>query len=84
MKEIIKFTDTDIDGCGTDIVVYVQIEGDRKLTTDDIVDIKSVIDESKRNIEDWSTDDILDAVCDHLASKGFTCQCVYPDHEIEF
>lgn len=27
MKQIIKFTDVDVDGCGTDVVVYVQVEG---------------------------------------------------------
>lgn len=32
MMQIIKFTDVDIDGCGTNVEVYIQVEGKTELT----------------------------------------------------
>lgn len=85
MKQIIKFTDVDVDGCGTDVVVYVQVEGKRELTNGIIENCeKKIEDYKKENLNEWDTDSILDTICEYLETEGYMCDSMIPDYEFEF
>ena len=85
MKQIIKFVDVDVDGCGTDVVVYVQVEGKRELANGIIENCeKKIEDYKKENLNQWDTDSVLDMVCGYLETEGYMCDSIIPDYEFEF
>jgi hypothetical protein len=85
MTQIIKFTDVNVDGCGTDIEVYVQVEGKAELTNGIIKRTKEVIEEYKKENEyEYDTASIIDVACKHLETEGYMCFSVIPDYDIEF
>jgi len=83
--QMIKFTDTNSDGCGTNIEVYVQIEGKEKLTRDifEKINIK-IMEYKEENIEEWDMNGVIDEVCKYLETEGYICHPVIPEYEIEF
>lgn len=85
MMQIVKFTDTNVDGYGTDVEVYVQVEGKLELT-DGIIDrTKEEIEKYKEeNSSEWDTDSIIDIACEYLETEGYMCHAIIPDYEIEF
>lgn len=85
MTQIIKFTDVNVDGCGTDIEVYVQVEGKAELTNGIIKRTKEVIEKYKaENQYEYDTNSIIDVACEHLETEGYMCYSVIPDYDIEF
>lgn len=84
MMQIIKFTDVNVDGCRTDITVYVQVEGKAELTNGIIERTYKAINEYKSNDEEWDTDGVIDVACEHLELEGYMCHAIIPDYEIEF
>lgn len=83
--QIIKLTDVNIDGCGTDITVYIQIKGPSKLTDKTIEETNAKIQKYKEeNHGEWDTDSIINMICQYLTTKNYTCQIITPDYEIEF
>ena len=85
IKQIIKFTDVNVDGCGTDVTVYIQVEGKTELTNGIIDRIKKVIEEYKdENPYEWDTDTVIDVACKHLETEGYTCSSIIPNYDIEF
>lgn len=86
MKEqIIKFIDKNIDGCGTDVEVWLKIKGPI-VDEDSIVEnLRKVITATKSSIEDWDTDTVLDACVEYLKEQyDFECEYLSPEIEIEF
>lgn len=84
MVQVIKFTDVNVDGCGTDIVTYIQVEGNKELTIKIINNVYNEIERYKSENEEWDTDSILDAVCEYLEAQGYKCESIIPNFEIEF
>lgn len=85
MKQIIKFIDTNVDGCGTNVESMVQIEGKHELTNGVIQRTKDAIEEYKKeNNGEYDTDSIIDVACEHLESEGYMCDHISEDTTIEF
>lgn len=84
MVQVIKFTDVNVDGCGTDIVTYIQVEGNKELTIRIIDNVYNEIERYKSENEEWDTDSVLDAVCEYLEVHGYKCGSIIPNFEIEF
>ena len=85
MRQIIKFTDINVDGCGTNIETIIQVEGKTKLTNEVIEKIKSVIEKHQEEYYgEWDTDTVLNAACEYLKTEGYICHYIIPDYEIEF
>ena len=60
MKQIIKFVDSDVDGCGTNVEMLIQIEGKNPLSTELVDALKHTIHEYiDSNAGEWSTDDVV-------------------------
>lgn len=85
MAKVIKFTDVDVDGYGTNIEVCIQVEGGVLLTSKVIEETKEVIERYKNvNQGYWDTDSVIGTACDYLKTKGYKCQTLVPDYNIEF
>ena len=85
MKEVIKFSDINADGCGTDINVYIQVSGPTNLTNGVINRTKEVIEKYKEENEyEWDTNDITDIAIEHLEKEGYECSHIFPSYCIEF
>lgn len=85
MKQIIKFMDKNVDGCGTDVETMIQIEGDQALTNEAVKRIKDTIEKYKKeNYGEYSTDDVVEAACEQLGREGYICECLSEDVTIEF
>lgn len=84
MKQIIKFIDANIDGCGTNVESMVQIEGKHELTNGVIQRTKDAIEKYKKdNNGEYDTDSIIDVACEHLESEGYMCDHISEDTTIE-
>lgn len=85
MKQIIKFTDVNVDGDGTDVDVLVQVEGKQEISKDIIANMEKEIEEYKRETDgEWDTDGVVNAACEYLETKGYMCDFILPDYEISF
>lgn len=86
MKRIINFIDENVDGCGTDVSVYVQIEGDADITNGVLNRTKNVIEDYKaHNNNEYTTDDVVEEACRYLTEKeGYKCETLIPYEEICF
>lgn len=85
MIQIIKFVDVNVDGCGTDIDVYIKTEGEKELTNGVIERTKKVVEEYKEeNLYEWDTDSVIEAACEHLETEGYKTEIISYDYCIEF
>lgn len=85
MKQIIKFIDVNIDGCGTNVESMVQVEGKQELTNGVIQRTKDAIEKYKKeNYGEYDTDSIIDVACKHLETEGYMCDYISEDATIEF
>ena len=84
MNTVIRFVDCNADGCGTDISAVAILTGP-KVTEQTIAAINAVITKCKHELEgEWTTDDILDTVTEHLKSIDYIIRWVTPTIDIEF
>lgn len=85
MKQIIKFIDVDVDGCGTNIETMVQVEGKHELTKGIFQGIKDTIQKYKKECDgEYDTDSIVETVCEYLENEGYMCNYISEDATIEF
>ena len=85
MIQIIKFVDVNADGYGTDIDIYVRVEGKTELTNGVIERTKKVIEDYKeKNPYEWDTDTVIDVACKHLKVEGYKTESISYDYCIEF
>ena len=85
MKQIIKFIDTDVDGCGLNIEILIQIKGKHKITNEVIRRTEDIIEKYKKeNKGEWDTDSIINIACEHLETEGYICYYIVEDATIEF
>ena len=85
MKQIIKFIDVDVDGCGTNIESMIGVEGKQELTNGIIQRTKDAIEKYKEeNYGEYDTDSIISVACEYLESEGYMCDYISEDATIEF
>ena len=85
MIQIIKLTDVNVDGCGTNVEEMIQVEGKQELTNGIIQRTKEAIEEYKReNDGEYDTDSIISVACEYLESEGYMCDYISEDATIEF
>ena len=85
MKQIIKFIDIDVDGCGTNVESMIEVEGKQELTNRIIQRTKDAIENYKKeNYVEYDTDSIIDVACEHLESEGYMCDYISEDVTIVF
>ena len=85
MKQIIKFTDANVDGNGSNIDTLVQVEGRFPLTHGIVQRVEKAIEQYKNdNDNEWTTNDIVDAACKQLELEGYMCDSIIEDVSIEF
>lgn len=85
MKQIIKFIDADVDGCGTNVESMIQVEGKQELTNGIIQRTKDAIEKYKKeNNGEYDTDIIIEVACEHLESEGYMCDYISEDATIKF
>lgn len=88
MKQIIRFAETNIDGCGGDAVVLVQIDSDTVLTNGCKERLEKAIDDIKAECmeagEDYDTDSIVEDAMHRVFGKDMEYDTVLPDIEVIF
>lgn len=86
MKQIIKFIDEDVDGCGLNVDTMIQVEGKQELTNEILLKTKDVIEKYKKeNNGEYDTDSIIiDVACEYLESEGYMCDYISEDVTIMF
>lgn len=85
MKQIIKLIDVDVDGCGTNVEIMIQVEGKQELTNGIIQRTKDAIEKYKKeNDGEYDTDSIVETVCEYLENEGYMCDHISEDVAIEF
>lgn len=81
---IVKFTDVNIDGSGSDISILAKISG-KKVTNETIDKIKNAVcDYKKKNEGEWDTDGCLDAAKEQLEAEGYYVAFFHPSFELCF
>lgn len=83
MDTTIRFVDWNADGCGTDIVNIAILTGP-EVTEQVIASINYEITKYKTEIDEWTTDDILDAVSKYLEGIGYSIRWVTPTIDITY
>ena len=69
MKQVIKFIDENVDGCGTNVEVLIQVEGKLQLTSAVLQETKDVIKRYKIENDLWCTDEVVDEACKFMKQK---------------
>ena len=83
-ETIIKFTDVNIDGCGTDVVTLARVYG-KDISVETIDKIYEAINRYKdENEDEWDTEGCLEAAQKQLESEGYEVHFINPTVEIEF
>lgn len=84
-RQIIKFIDMDVDGCGANVEMMIQVEGKHELTKEIFQGIKDTIEKYKNECNgEYDTDSIIDVACKYLESEGYMCDYVSEDVTIYF
>ena len=76
---IIRFLETDVDGCGSNAEVMIQVRADEKITNETKQKLIDNINEIKK---EWDTDSIVKEACKRVFGSEFTGW--YPEIDIEF
>ena len=83
-RQIIKFVEYDADGCGTDIEMYVEVNGP-ELTNGVIERTKKVINDYKEeNPYEWDTNSVISIACEHLTTEGYETNSLSESYTIVF
>ncbi len=66
--KIIRFTEKNVDGCGTDAEVVIKVDADVKVNSNEI---ESIIARKKTetSADDWDTDSLVVAACEEYFGK---------------
>lgn len=86
MTQLIGFTEENVDGCGTNVEITVELCIDRFLTKGDKERLVKAIKEIKEGCieDDWDTDDIIRCAMKKVFGGCANFWYVYPDIEITF
>lgn len=87
MNQIIHFTETNVDGCGTDAEVIVIVHTDFALTHGQQCRLKEAINKLRQTIpaDEWETDYVVgEAMKAVFGNTGYEWEIVVPDLYVEF
>ena len=79
---VIRFWETDVDGCGSNAEVMIQVRADEKFTNETKQKLIDTIDDIKKEWKEWDTDSIVQEACKRVFGSEFTGW--YPEIDIEF
>ena len=79
---VIRFLETDVDGCGSNAEVMIQVRIDEKITDEMKHKLIDNINEIKKEWKEWDTDSIVQEACKRVFGSEFTGW--YPEIDIEF
>ena len=87
MSKILKFTEIDVDGCGTDAALEINLNVSdypcnwkEKITNA----LNSIKEEYIKNDECFDTDQIIQEALEEVFGKGVDYDVIYPDYEFDF
>lgn len=86
MKQIIKFVEKDVDGCGTDAEVMLLLETDLPLTNGHKARLEKAIEDIRKEWQDdeWDTDSVVEEAFQRVFGSDMDFEFVLPDIEVEF
>lgn len=86
MMQIIKFTDVDVDGCGTDAEVMVLLKTNMLLTRGHKERLEKAIKDIRKECEDdkWDTDSVVEEAFTRIFGTDVEVKTFIPDVEVEF
>ena len=79
---VIRFLETDVDGCGSNAEVMIQVRAEEKITNETKQKLIDIIDDIKKEWKEWDTDSIVQEACERVFGSEFTGW--YPEIDIEF
>jgi len=83
-KTIIRFTENDVDGCGTNAEHLIMVKSDLDLTNGFKSRLEKVIEEIKDEWGEWDTDSVVEEACERIFGADAEVCFIIPDMEIEF
>ncbi len=83
-KTIINFIETNVDGCGSNANILIEVLGTDKLVKEKIEEVKNEILKYIATNNDWDTDYAISVGCKILTECGYTFNVINPDYEIKF
>ena len=85
MKQMIWFKEKNVDGCGTNVDVFVEVDAHDELKYEHQQEIKRIATHIKENSdEDITTDDIINDALKEYFDEGETFKIIQPDLYISF
>lgn len=86
LNQIIRFTERNVDGCGSDAEVMVLLKTDFLLTSGHKTRLEHEIESIKREWEgdDWDTDSVVEEAIARVFGEDAEWEAVLPDLEVEF
>lgn len=86
LNQIIKFVETDVDGCGTNEEVIILVKTDMLFTRGHKERLEKAIEDIKNEWEDdeWDTDSVVEEAFTRVFGNDVEYEVILPDIEIEF
>lgn len=86
LNQIIKFIETDVDGCGTSAEVMILLKTDVSLTKEHVERLEKVIEDIRNEWEHdkWNTDSVIEEAFLRVFGADIAYEVILPDIEIEF
>ena len=86
LNQIIKFVETDVDGCGTNAEVMILVKTDMLLTRGHKERLEKAIEDIRNEWEDdeWDTDSVVKEAFTRVFGNDVEYEVILPDIEIEF
>ena len=86
LNQIIKFVETDVDGCGTNAEVIILVKTDMLFTRGHKERLEKAIEDIKNEWEDdeWDTDSVVEEAFTRVFGNDVEYEVILPDIEIEF
>lgn len=86
LNQIIKFVETDVDGCGTNAEVMILVKTDMMLTRGHEERLEKIIEEIRNEWEDdeWDTDSVVEEAVKRVFGEDVEWEVILPDIEVEF
>lgn len=85
-KQIIRFIEKNVDGCGSDAEVMVIVDVNNPLTSDHATRLEAEIASIKSEWDDslWDTDELVEEALLRVFGSGVKTEIVLPDIYVEF
>lgn len=75
MKQILRLIEENVDGCGTDVSVLLEIKGEKEVDT---IRLKNKILDEKEQMEYPDSDTLFEIAAEWLEKHGYTVNSLVP------